>query len=141
MNNIENKNINNLLLFSSLIFLTNIGLSYYKKDYIYTFLFSGLIISSLLFHSNNNIYTNILDKIFILGVVLYGGYSLYNKSNDDNQGLVIFIILLFLSVVFIFYYGYCIDNFCYHPDKEIGNRYHSALHVISSVSHNLILFL
>ena len=137
----KKKEINNLLLFSSLIFFTNVVLAYYKKDYIYTFLFSGLIITSLLYHSNNNIYTNILDKIFILGVVSYGGYSLYNKSNENNQELVILIILLFLSVVFIFYYGYCIDNFCYHPDKKIGNIYHSALHVISSVSHNLILFL
>ena len=117
------KEINNLLLFSSLIFFTNVVLAYYKKDYIYIFLFSGLIITSLLYHSNNNIYTNILDKIFILGVVSYGGYSLYNKSNEKNQELVILIILLFLSVVFIFYYGYCIDNFCYHP----------ALHVIVGV--------
>jgi hypothetical protein len=61
-------------LISSFIFTTNIITAYlYKEYYIYSILFSALTATSLLYHSNNNIYTNIIDKCAICAVVLWGG--------------------------------------------------------------------
>lgn len=66
-------------LISSLIFTTNIITAYlYRQYYIYSYLFAALTSTSLLFHSNPNIYTNIIDKCAIVSVVTYGGVMLYN---------------------------------------------------------------
>lgn len=143
----EDKNtdeqISILLLFSSFIFITNVFTTFHKKYYIYCFLFFGLTITSLLFHYYTNIYTNLLDKLFILSVVFYGGYLLYSKSKIDNQNLlhILFIVITFLLCIFLFFYGYYSNNYCYHPDKYVGNKYHCILHVISSIGHHLITFL
>lgn len=137
----ENKELNLLLLFSSLIFITNVVSTFYKKYYIYCFLFFCLTITSVIFHYNTNVYTNIIDKLFILTIVLCGGYILYNKRETDNQIQVVFIVMTFLSVIFLFFYGYCVNNYCYHPDKCVGDNYHCILHLISSLGHHLITFL
>jgi len=82
-----------------------------------------------------------MDKIFILAIVLYGGHLLYKKTNINNQYQVFLIILTFLTSIFLFYYGYCVNQYCYHPDKCISNRYHCMLHILSSLGHHWIIFL
>uniref|UniRef100_A0A6C0BA44 Uncharacterized protein n=1 Tax=viral metagenome TaxID=1070528 RepID=A0A6C0BA44_9ZZZZ len=138
-----NTEISILLLFSSFIFLTNVLTTFYKKYYIYCFLFFGLTITSIIFHYHTNIYTNLLDKLFILSVVFYGGYLLYNKSKTDNQNQIYIslIVITFLLCIFLFFYGYYSNTYCYHPDKYIGNKYHCMLHLISSIGHHFITFL
>jgi len=130
-----------ILLYSSSIFITNVISAFYNKYYIYCFLFFCLTITSLIFHYNSNIYTNILDKIFVFAIVFYGGYMLYNKTTIDNQICVLLIVITFVSCIFLFFYGYCIKDYCYHPDKCIGDKYHSILHIITSLGHHLIIFL
>ena len=130
-----------LLMYSSLIFITNVVTAFYKKYYIYSFLFLCLTITSLIFHYNNNIYTNILDKIFVFAVVFYGGNMLYHKTTTDNQISVLLIVITFISCIFLFIYGYYVKDYCYHPDKHVANKYHSILHIISSLGHHLITFL
>jgi len=137
----ENNDFNLILIVSSFIFITNAASTFYKKYYIYCLLFICLTITSLIFHYNTNIYTNILDKIFILAIVSYGGYILYNKSTPTNQIRVLLIITTFLSVIFLFFYGYCVKDYCYHPDKCVGDNYHCVLHIVSSLGHHLITFL
>lgn len=70
----EPNEVFSILIFSSFIFITNVLSTLYKNYYIYSFLFVCLTITSITFHYNTNIYTNILDKIFVLAIVLYGGY-------------------------------------------------------------------
>jgi len=130
-----------LLLVSSLFFITNALSTFYKQYYIYCILFCCLTVTSLNFHYNPNIYTNIIDKVFIFAIVLYGGYILYNKTTIDNQIHVLLIVITFLMCIFLFFYGYIINKYCYHPDKCVGDKYHCALHIISSVGHHLIAFL
>ena len=136
----ENK-VCSILILSSFIFITNVLATYYKKYYIYSFLFACLTITSIIFHSNNNIYTNIIDKIFILAIVLYGGNMLYKKTTSDNHFNVFIIIFTFLCCVFFFFYGYCVKDYCYNPDICVGNNYHCMLHIIGSLGHHLITFL
>ena len=130
-----------LLIFSSFIFITNVLSTFYKKYYIYSFLFACLTITSLIFHYNTNIYTNILDKISILAIVSYGGYMLYHKTTFENQLNVLVIVISFLCCIFFFIYGYYVKDYCYNPNKYIGDNYHCMLHIISSVGHHLITFL
>jgi hypothetical protein len=130
-----------VLMYSSVIFITNVISAFYKKYYIYCFLFFCLTITSLIYHYNNNIYTNILDKIFVFSIVFYGGYMLYNKTTIDNQIFVLLIIITFISCIFLYFYGYCVKDYCYHPDKLVGDKYHSILHILSSFGHHFIIFL
>ena len=130
-----------ILILSSFIFITNILSTLYKKYYLYSFLFACLTITSIIFHYKNNIYTNILDKIFILAIVLYGGNMLYNKTTPNNKLNVLLIIITFLCCIFFFFYGYYIKDYCYNPDKCVGDYYHTMIHIIGSFGHHLITFL
>ena len=59
----------NLLLYSSLVFTTNIISSFYKEYYTYGFLFILLTITSLFFHSHSTLLTNIVDKVSIFCII------------------------------------------------------------------------
>ena len=134
-------NVFSILIFSSFIFITNVLSTLYKNYYIYSFLFFCLTITSIIFHYNTNIYTNILDNFFVLVIVLYGGQMLYNKTTTYNQFKVFLIIMLFLCCIFFFFYGYYVKDYCYNPDKYVGDNYHCILHIISSLGHHFITFL
>lgn len=133
--------ISELLLCSSVVFITNVLSSYYYGDYVYCMLFCSLTGSSLMFHYNKNIYTNVIDKVCILGVVSYGGYVLYNKSTPEKIIHVSFAVFSFMVTIFIFFYGYWVKDYCYHPDRHIGDKYHCMLHIVSSIGHHLVLVL
>jgi hypothetical protein len=128
-----------ILFFSSLFFITNMITAYWFEYYLYSFLFCMLTITSVIYHTNKNIYTNIIDKIAILAIVLYGAYILYHKKVLLTKTQIGIVVLSFLLCIFMFFYGYCTNKYCYDPDK--GDQYHSLLHLISSIGHHLIIFL
>jgi hypothetical protein len=131
---------NNLLFFSSFIFITNAITAYYKNDIPYCLLFASLTATSLTVHTNDNVYTNTLDKIVIGCVVLYGAYRLINKiSPETHLFTIILIVLTFLSNVILYLYGYYSNQFCFHPQKYIADQYHYYLHVLGSIGHHLIM--
>jgi len=125
-------------MISSLLFITNVLSSLWYQQYVYSFLFFMLTMTSILFHSHPNFYTNAIDKCAIGAVVMYGGYLLYSKTKD-NLFQVMLIISSFLIVVVLFFYGYCTNQYCYDP--QYGNHYHCLLHGISSLGHHGILLL
>ena len=130
-----------ILVFSSCIFITNVISAYIKGDYIYATTFCALIATSVIYHSNSNIYTNILDKIPILTIVLYGLYTLQYKTiaGFDNNIALFVIIATFFLTIYLYGYGYCINDYCFHP--EYGNYYHALIHIISSIGHHVIIFI
>jgi len=130
-----------LLVVSSFIFITNVLLTFYKRYYIYSFLFCCLTITSVLSHYTNDSYVKIIDKFFILAIVLYGGYLVCKKTTMNNQAKVLIIIITFLICVFLFYYGYLVNDYYFNPDKYIREKYHFILHIISSIGHHFITFL
>jgi hypothetical protein len=131
---------NNVLFFTSFIFIINTLAALYKKYYFYSFLFFCLTITSLQYHSTHTMYANIIDKIVIAGIVLYGGYMLYKKS-DKSISINIFIIITFLACVFLYIYGCFTNNYCFHPDAIVANNYHALMHIVGSIGHNLIILL
>jgi hypothetical protein len=130
-----------ILLFSSLIFITNIMTTYYKEYNLYSFLFLILTITSLVVHSNDNIYTNLIDKFAVSCVVVYGAYILLNKANLERFANVFIIVALFLITIFLYVYGYFTKKYCFCNEISTAEKYHCALHIISSIGHHFIIFL
>jgi len=131
----------NILCFTSLFFITNIITAFYKKYFLYSFLFFFITITSLIFHSYKNIYTNILDKIAIFSIIIYGSSILYYKLSYDKLLMIIIIVFSFLLCIYLYFYGCFHQILCFHPNKEIGDIYHGLLHFISSFGHHCIIFL
>ena len=126
-----------MLVYTSLLFITNSMTTFYKKQWIYCFLFVCLTVSSVMFHAEPNMYTNVLDKLSIFFVVVYGAYRVYMSKPNHMQWTV--ILGTFLSTLILFYYGYCTSTLCYSPTH--GDLYHGILHLISSIGHHFITFL
>jgi len=136
----------NCCLYSSFIFIINSLVAYYYEYYIYSLIFFGLFITSIIYHSTYNIYTNLLDKISIISVISYGGWLFYNKIMNKvfsykDYILCIVIITTFFATMYLFYYGYYFNKYCFSDDYITANYYHSLLHVISSLGHILIVLL
>ena len=128
-----------ITFFSSFIFITNAITAFWYEYYVYSLLFGMLTLTSLLYHSRKNVYTHLIDKVAILAVVLYGGYMVFHKQMCHTNRCI--VITTFILSIVLFYYGYLTTTLCYHPDTSIGNKYHSLLHLISSIGHHCIIFL
>jgi len=135
----------NSCFYSSFIFLVNSIVAFYFGYLFYSIIFFILVITSLIVHSNNNIYTNIIDKIPIFMVVFYGGYLFYTKCLrpiDTKQIVyIISIISTFLITIYLYYFGYLNAKYCFCEDKQISNNYHSYMHFVSSFGHILVILM
>ena len=133
----------NSCLYSSWLFAINSAVCIGMEEYIYSGLFAYLLFSSLLFHYEPNIYTNLIDKGGIAAVVLYGGYMFYLKCYEAKYRihtlLLVCSTLTFVSTIYLFFVGYWFRMFCYCEDSERANMWHSYLHLLSSIGHYLIL--
>lgn len=130
--------------YSSFVFLMNSGLAGIHKYYTYSFLFASLFITSIIFHSITNYYTLVFDKIGVFLIMICGGYLFIQKCiycNDCFYKLmnILLITSTFLITIYLYYYGYLYNKYCYHPDTITANLYHSFLHLISFVGHALII--
>jgi hypothetical protein len=92
-------------------------------------------------HTNDNFYTNTIDKCSIVFIVLYGGYLLWNKTNNNNLFYAIFIAITCAICGYIYIYGYIKNEYCFNCEKCTANKYHTLMHFISSFGHNCIIFL
>jgi len=97
--------------------------------------------TSLIFHNYDTVYTNFVDKIAILSVVIYGGYLLFQKMCAKHAFTCFLIILTFLLAIYLYIYGYMNKMYCFSEDSCEGSAYHSILHLISSLGHHLIIIL
>jgi hypothetical protein len=106
-------------------------------------LFASLITTSVIVHQWNHIVINLLDKFVLLLIFLYGGYTLYKKQNGTVwrgiQTVVITSTCLF--VFWVYFWGYVVNDMCFHPDPKIGVKYHVAMHFAGGVGHNMIMLL
>jgi hypothetical protein len=125
----------NILIFSSLIFITNCVTCFIYKKIIHCILFFSLTCSSIIVHYNDNIITNSFDKIVIGFIFLNGLRLFFTKKNK------IFIILTFLFVVFVYIWGYLHNKYVFDKNNEISKKYHCLMHLIGSIGHHLIVCL
>ena len=138
--------INNSCQLSPLIFIINIIIGIYCGYFLYSLLFFFLIITSLIYHTFYTEFSNIIDKVSILYVILYGSLLFYQKINtiEININNIIsctLIITTFLSVFYLYHYGYYNKIYCFNENINIAYHYQSMLHYITFFSHSLIMLL
>lgn len=135
----------NCCFYSSFVFLVNSIVAFYFEYMFYSFIFFVLVITSLIVHSTHYIYAIIIDKMAILLIVFYGGYLFYTKCLrpiDIKQIIyIISIVSTFLITIYLYYFGYSKNQYCFCEDKRIANLYHSFLHFVSSLGHILIVLM
>ena len=119
--------------------MTNAVLAYYYGYEVYALLFLFLFITSVIYHSTRHIYANIIDKISILSIVLYGAYLFYIKTKSIYYASA--VIVTVLLTLFLYVYGYFHNSYCFHHDKSKANTYHSLMHTICSLGHHLIIIM
>lgn len=131
-----------ILVISSLIFITNTINGIYKNNILYSILFFLLTITSVLVHSyKDNIYINIIDKIIIFFVFLYGSYLINNKNNNENKIKIIAIIITFLFVSWIYIGGFIYKQYVFESYHKNTELFHIIIHHVGSLGNHLILFL
>ena len=146
---------NNVCFYSSSFFIINISIALQYEDYICTFLFACLLITSYTSHYTQNQYIILLDKTIIGFIVLYGGYQYMNKTlcyydscndtcNDtcnDSYKLyyIYFILISFFLVCYLYLTGIAINPIVVCDIK--GNWVHCFIHLIGSIAHALIIIL
>jgi hypothetical protein len=128
-----------LLFWSSLVLITNMWTAFLTRQYLYSFLFASLVISSLLVHTHNTIITNIWDKIWILSIVFYGGLRMSKEWSSAKSWQLAGCIITFLFVVWVYMYGFLTDSYCFDP--LYGDVYHALMHLVGSIGHHMIIFL
>ena len=128
----------NSCFYSSFIFLKNVILFLYLGYTFYAFLFLCLWLTSVLYHSNPSTTNYILDKLSIFGVVVYGGYLFFTKLHYISIKIAIIIVVSFLATVFLYVYGYMVQQYCFDKKRKRANRFHSGLHIISCIGHCFI---
>ena len=131
--------------YSSLFFVSNTILTFLYGYYVYSLLFSILIITSMVVHSHRTDLALLTDKIIIYIIVFYGGFLFYEKLAKAKEKYeyiyAFFIIGTFLATIFLYHYGYYCNDYCFNNDVSIAQKYHSFLHFISSIGHNLIVLM
>jgi hypothetical protein len=123
-----------LCFYSSFVFIVNLFFTYIYQYYTYSILFFTLWITSIYFYSCRETIPFFLDQISILLVVTYGMFLFYHKKKTLVSLIVLFTFLL---TIYLFYYGYLTNQYCY---GDYGEEYHALLHIISCIGHLAILF-
>lgn len=123
--------------YTSFIFLTNAFIAFWGGYWIYALLFIILFKTSILFRLYPTNIVFMIDKIAVNAVVLYGGYILYHRSLSIIGTTL--IVSTFLLTVYLFYYGYLTQTYCYDKEYQTAKKYTSLLHLISSFGHHLIV--
>jgi len=136
----------NYCIYSSFVFLTNVLAGIYFKQYLYAFLFLLLTYTSIVHHSSKTQLTNILDKIALYSIIFYGGYKFYTSiiTTKVSSKIIIkyiFIVTTFLSVIYLYLYGYLTNNYVFHHEYKMSQFYHVLMHLISSFGHHIIIAL
>jgi len=136
-----NYQLKSILILSSLFFLSNVFFGICYDEYIYSILFFFLTMTSLFCHYYRNYLFNILDKIAILFVIIYGAYRLLIKFENTNFLTLSSILSSFFVVIYLYIYGFIYNKLCFDSNIHTANNYHFFLHLISCIGHNLIIFL
>jgi hypothetical protein len=154
---------------SSFLFGINSAIAYVYKHYIISGLLFALFISSVLYHTERlydhsgkyiftsslvehnktNVHLRILalvDTIIVwmfIPTVLYLHF-LKMLTRKITMGIVLInasIILTLIYMWYIYYYGYEIDDYCFHPYSYIAEKWHMSIHVLAVINVYLLFLI
>lgn len=123
------------IFWSSLVFTTNMTHAFLSGLYLYSFCFACVTITSLVVHTEYNIYTSIIDRLAIASIVIYGGYRGWNRMDGSFRTWMILLLcaITFIITIWIYVYITFLSNH--------NSLYHVCMHCISSLGHHAILLL
>ena len=126
-------------IISSTLYITNTIVAYMYNELLYGIVSIILVLTSWWYHSNiENLNSKFIDKIAVNSFISCGCYHIYKKNVCMDNLFCYFVIFIALFMtVFLYYYGYYTQSFCFDP--EFGNWYHSLMHGFSCIGHHAIL--
>ena len=133
--------MNPILVLTSLFFLSNTVVAFYKDYVIYGILFLILTITSVLTHYTYDPFIRKVDKLAIYAVVLYGAYHMIRHLSMEQWFHAIIIVGLFFSTIIMYHYGQETGTMCFDSNHNIACMYHGVMHIIGSIGHHLIFVL
>ena len=148
MLNLDNLKCKNICFYTSFLFLINTILAFNCNYLIYGLVFFLLFITSTLYHYDKNSKYEIIDKIAVYTVVIYGGYiiikKIIEKQKNEIYNLIDILYLLiiigtFILTIYLYHIGYIYNKYCYDPDKFKAECTHGLLHFISMIGHLFII--
>jgi hypothetical protein len=119
---------------TSFLFLVNALVAYYNNYNEYALAFILLVITSLFHHYYYNSITRNFDRIPILIVSYFTIKIFINKNNKINLFQKLYFLIAFLSILYLYVYGYFNDKYSYDKDHVKACQWHSILHIIVFVS-------
>ena len=127
-----------VLHLTSLVMGTNAIHALLKQYWVYGLAFTGITLSSVLYHTSMKKDTTGLalfwfDQACIYTVFVVGFYYFLNVSKSLQIAAIVSISL----VMFYYFYGYYTTDFCWSPDY--GELYHGYMHVAGSLGHHAIM--
>ena len=146
--NLDNLKCKNICYYTSFLFLINTVIAFNYNYLVYGLVFIFLFITSTLYHYEKNCKYQVIDKIAVYTVVIYGGYifikKIIKKKNKESINFkniiyMFIIIITFLSTIYLYYVGYIYNKYCYDPDKFKSECIHGILHFISMIGHLFII--
>ena len=148
-------------VFSSFIFVTNAIMSYMASQHVIAGMFLVVVVLSVIYHSirrmgdtiyftknisiDNRIATPFVRWVDICVsvsafVYLFIIYT-HKQSNIKWTTRVYFVNGLIFTllgyIAVIYFYDIFQHKYCFHPNKHIGEQWHSTLHLAASVAHHL----
>ena len=122
--------------YSSFVFLINVLFCFMRNQFLYGLLFLLLFTTSITFYTYDDLVPFLLDQFTLFMVVLYGFFVFLFKKKRWHY--VILVLSTFFTTVYLYYYGYMTQSYCYGYYEY---EWHSILHIISSIGHLGILFM
>jgi hypothetical protein len=153
---------------SCFFFLLNAIVSYIYSQYVIGLLWALLWVTSIIYHcvrlakTSHLVNTDMiirankknkwLDVAYLFDItvtVVLITYILYVHLRNMSQktatpyiiitNIVIFLLLGY--ILFIFFYGNQIGNYCFHKDSDTAEKWHSTIHISCSFANQLVMLL
>lgn len=139
--------MSDFLVCSSLFFLSNFIHARLRGYRFYSTWFYLLTVTSIIIHGffPENLIANLIDKIPIAGIIITG-FNLFLKKLLRVPPIKQFthatiVLSTFSFVIYIFYYGYLTNQFCFDKNKYTATLFHALLHLTSSLGHHAIIIM
>lgn len=145
LSRINDQRLYNSCFYSSFLFFSNVASGWYFEEVIYTWVFSFLSFASIFYHSTYIRLSYLADQVACASSIAYTFYlwtlCLPLVKDIIDLSMACGYIFSLSYVIFSYYYGSRIRMFSHHPDKTIGNYWHSVLHFFACLGCHLVLLL
>ena len=96
--NLDNLNCKNICYYTSFLFLINTVIAFNYNYIVYGLVFLFLFITSTLYHYEKNCKYQVIDKIAVYTVVIYGGYIFIKKIIEKKIKRVLILKILYICL-------------------------------------------